>query len=113
MARRQGILKLEFKERADLYMSYMPFVKGGGLFIPTEDDYKIGEEVFVMVKLPDAPAAKGVAAKVVWLTPKGAANPRTRGIGVQIGSQDHGELYREIEAILAPIMHGDRHTQTL
>jgi len=113
MARRQGILKLEFKERADLYMAYMPFVKGGGLFIPTEDDYAIGDEVFVMVRLPDAPVAKGVAAKVVWITPKGAANPRARGIGVQIGNQDHGELYREIEAILAPVMHGERHTQTL
>ena len=66
-----------------------------------------------MVKLPDAPAPKGVAAKVVWITPKGAANPRMRGIGVQIGTQDHGELYREIEAILAPVMHAERPTQTL
>jgi len=113
MARRQGILKREFKDRNELYMAYMPFVKGGGLFIPTDDEYAIGDEVFVMVKLPDAPAPKGVAAKVVWITPKGAANPRMRGIGVQIGTQDHGELYREIEAILAPVMHAERPTQTL
>lgn len=113
MARRQGILKLDFKDRNELFMAYMPFVKGGGLFIPTEDEYAMDEEVFVMVTLPDAPAPKGVAARVVWVTPPGAANPRTRGIGVQIGSQDHGELFREIEAIVAPIMHADRPTQTL
>lgn len=113
MAHRQGILKLNFNDRSRLYMAYMPYVKGGGLFIPTQDEYAMGEEVFVMVTLPEAPAPKGVAANVVWITPKGAANPRTRGIGVQISSQDHGALNREIEAILAPILHGERPTQTL
>lgn len=113
MTRRQGILKLDFSDRNRLYMSYMPYVKGGGVFIPTQDEYAMGEEVFVMVTLPDAPAPKGVAAKVVWITPKGAANPRTRGIGVQISAQDHGALNREIEAIIAPILRSDRPTQTL
>ncbi|MGA7965377.1 MAG: PilZ domain-containing protein [Gammaproteobacteria bacterium] len=113
MARRQGILKLNFTDRNRLYMAYMPFVKGGGLFIPTQDEYAMGEEVFVMVTLPDVPAPKGVAAKVVWVTPKGAANPRMRGIGVQISAQDHGALNREIEAIIAPVLHSERPTQTL
>lgn len=113
MARRQGILKLDFQDRATLYMSYMPFIRGGGLFIPTNDEYEMGDEVFLMVTLPDAPAPKGVAGKVVWLSPQGVANPRTQGIGVQISTQDHGALNREIEAILAPILHSDRPTQTL
>ncbi len=113
MARQQGILKLDFKDRSSLYMSYMPFIRGGGLFIPTTDDYEMGDEVFLMVTLPDAPAPKGVAGKVVWLSPKGVANPRAQGIGVQISTQDHGALNREIEAILAPILRSDRPTQTL
>lgn len=113
MARRQGILKLEFKDRAGLYMAYMPFIKGGGLFIPTADEYAMGDEVFVMVSLPEAPAPKGVAAKVVWISPRGVANPRMRGIGVQISTQDHGALNREIEAILAPVLKSERPTHTL
>ncbi len=113
MARRQGILKLDFQDRASLYMAYMPFIKGGGLFVPTTDQYEMGDEVFLMVTLPDAPAPKGVAARVAWLSPQGVANPRTQGIGVQISTQDHGALNREIEAILAPILNSDRPTQTL
>ncbi|HYD33587.1 MAG TPA: pilus assembly protein PilZ, partial [Methylophilaceae bacterium] len=30
-----GVLSLAIKEKAALYAAYMPFVKGGGLFIPT------------------------------------------------------------------------------
>ena len=113
MTRRQGILKLDFNDQNRLYMAYMPFVKGGGLFVPTQDEYAMGDEMFVMVTLPDAPAPVGVAAKVVWITPKGAVNPRVRGIGVQISPQDHGALNREIEAILAPLMQSKRPTRTL
>ena len=113
MARRQGILKLDFEDRASLYMAYMPFIKGGGLFVPTTDQYEMGDEVFLMVTLPDAPAPKGVAGRVAWLSPQGVANPRAQGIGVQISTQDHGALNREIEAIVAPILNSDRPTQTL
>lgn len=110
---KRGILKLDFSDRNRLYMSYMPFVKGGGLFIPTEDEYELGEDVFVMVTLPDATTSRGVAGKVVWITPRGAANPRMRGIGVQLDDQDKGEFNRNIEAILTPIMGSERPTRTL
>lgn len=110
---KRGILKLDFSDRNRLYMCYMPFVKGGGLFIPTEEEYELSEDVFVMVTLPDAAAPRGVAGKVVWITPRGAANPRMRGIGVQLGDQDKGALNREIEAILTPIMGSERPTRTL
>ena len=31
----QGILSLAIKDRQALYRSYMPFVQGGGLFVPS------------------------------------------------------------------------------
>ncbi|MGD0961458.1 MAG: pilus assembly protein PilZ, partial [Methylomonas sp.] len=48
---RQGILSLTIKEKSALYSAYMPFVKNGGLFIPTKRDYEIGEEVFLLLSL--------------------------------------------------------------
>ncbi len=30
-----GLLTLTIKDKSALYMAYMPFVKNGGLFIPT------------------------------------------------------------------------------
>ena len=32
---RPGVLSLNIREKAALYAAYMPFLKGGGIFIPT------------------------------------------------------------------------------
>ncbi len=50
---RQGILSLTIKDKSALYAAYMPFVKNGGLFIPTNKSYQLGDEVLVTVKETD------------------------------------------------------------
>ncbi|NOU22115.1 MAG: pilus assembly protein PilZ, partial [Methyloglobulus sp.] len=42
---RQGILSLSIKDKNALYQAYMPFVINGGLFIPTDREYQMGQEV--------------------------------------------------------------------
>ncbi|MFN2350226.1 MAG: pilus assembly protein PilZ, partial [Thioalkalivibrio sp.] len=44
MSTGQGILSLAIKDKNSLYAAYMPFVKNGGLFIPTQKPYKLGDE---------------------------------------------------------------------
>ena len=39
---RPGVLSLNIREKAALYAAYMPFLKGGGIFIPTSRQYQIG-----------------------------------------------------------------------
>ena len=80
---RQGILSLTIRDKSALYASYMPFIKNGGLFIPTDKQYKVGDEVFMLLTLTDSKEKLPVAGRVVWLTPKGAQGNRTAGIGVQ------------------------------
>ena len=69
---RNGILSLTIKDKSVLYAAYMPFIKNGGLFIPTSKQYQLGDEVFMLLKLMDEPEKIPVAGKVVWVTPKGA-----------------------------------------
>jgi type IV pilus assembly protein PilZ len=52
---KQGILSLTIKDRAVLYAAYMPFVRNGGLFVPTNKRYELGEEVFILLALMDEP----------------------------------------------------------
>jgi len=52
---RNGILSLTIKDKAVLYAAFMPFIKGGGLFIPTNKKYKLGAEVFILLSLMDEP----------------------------------------------------------
>jgi type IV pilus assembly protein PilZ len=110
---RQGILSLTIKDKSALYAAYMPFIKGGGLFIPTKKEYRVGEEVFMLLSLMDDPEKLPVAGKVVWITPVGAQGNRAAGIGVQFSDQDDGAARNKIEGYLAGTLESDRPTHTL
>ena len=108
-----GILTLNIKDKSALYVSYMPFIKNGGLFIPTTRDSKLGDEVFLLLTLMDSSERLPVAGKVVWITPKGAQGKRQQGIGVQFSSQDGGATLKKIEGYLAGALGADRPTHTM
>ena len=111
---RQGILSLAVKDKAALYNAYMPFVKGGGIFVPTPKRYFLGDEVFLLLTLPDSSDRLPIAGKVVWVTPAGAQGNRTAGIGVQFADTAEGEAVRgKIETTLAGTLNADKPTQTM
>lgn len=113
MAVGQGILSLAIKDKGSLYAAYMPFVKNGGLFIPTTKPYKLGDEVFMLLTLMEDKERLPVAGKVVWITPVGAQGNRTPGIGVQFSDQDNGQTRNKIEGLLAGALKADRPTHTM
>ncbi len=108
-----GVLSLAIKEKSALYSAYMPYVKGGGLFIPTNKNFKIGEEVFMLLSLVDDPMKLKVVGKVIWITPVAQAN-RPQGIGVQFSEKVGGvEVKNKIEAILGGALKANRPTHTM
>ncbi len=113
MAAGQGILSLAIKDKGSLYAAYMPYVKNGGLFIPTTKPYKLGDEVFMLLTLMEDKERVPVAGKVVWVTPQGAQGNRTPGIGVQFSDQDNGQTRNKIEGLLAGALKADRPTHTM
>ncbi len=110
---RQGILSLSIKEKKALYAAYMPFVENGGLFIPTNRSYKMGQEVFMLLNLMDETERLPIAGKVIWITPVGAEGYRTAGVGVQFSDQDGGQTRNKIETYLAGTLESDRATHTI
>ena len=80
---RPGILALNIREKTALHAAYMPFLTGGGIFIPTTREYGLGDEVFMLLTLMDDPQRIAAQGKVVWITPEGVQGNRTRGIGVR------------------------------
>ena len=82
-APKPGILSLTIRDKSALYAAYMPFVKNGGLFIPTNKSYKLGDEVFMLLTLMEDKEKLPIAGRIVWIAPKGAQSNRTAGIGVQ------------------------------
>lgn len=111
--RQGGILSLTIKDKSSLYAAYMPFVKNGGLFIPTNKTYNLGDEVFMLLQLMEDAEKIPVAGKIVWVTPKGAQGNRVAGIGVQFSDQDNGAVRTKIESSLAGGLKSDRATHTM
>lgn len=45
-ALRPAVISLAIRERAALYTAYMPFFTHGGIFVPTNKNCQLGEEIF-------------------------------------------------------------------
>jgi len=110
----QGILPLAIRDKNALYNAYMPFVRNGGIFVPTSKRYALGDDVFLLLTLMDEQDRLGIAAKVIWITPPGAQGNRVAGIGVQFNESPESDTARtKIEAALAGILQAERPTYTM
>ena len=113
-AARPSVLSLAIKEKAALYAAYMPFVKFGGVFVPTPKPYKIGDEIYLILALMDDPNKYAIAGKVAWITPPGANNNKAQGIGVHFPDDESGRRTKlRIEEILGAALRSSRATHTL
>lgn len=110
---RQRILSLTIKDKNSLYTAYMDYVDGGGLFIPTNKKYCLGDEVFMLLSLMGEPEPIPAAGKVIWITPLGAEGSRSNGVGVQFNNEDSGVARNKIENYLAGTSETGRPTHTM
>lgn len=111
---RPSVIQLAIKEKAALYAAYIPLFGEGGIFIPTAREYKLGDDIYVLLSLPDDPQRYPVAGKVAWVTPAKAAGSRTQGVGIQFPKDEKSRLLKiKIEEILGAALGSDRPTQTI
>lgn len=110
---RPGMLSLSIKDVSSLYAAYMPYVQNGGLFIPTNKTYRLGDEVFMLLSLMEDGERLPVAGKIIWMTPSGAQGNRATGVGVQFSPQDKGVTRSKIETHLAASLKSERITHTM
>ncbi len=111
---RPAVLSLAIKEKAALYAAYMPFLKNGGIFVPTTRTWQLGDEIYLILALMDDPNKYPIAGKVAWITPAGANNNKAQGIGVHFPDDEAGQRTRaRIEEILGAALRSSRATHTL
>lgn len=99
-AENANMLSVTMDDVAVLHAAYMPFVSGGGIFVPTTPRHALGDEVFLLLGLPGDPNRIPVAGRVVWITPEGARGGKVPGIGVRFDDRDDVARKR-IDDILA------------
>jgi type IV pilus assembly protein PilZ len=111
---RPSVIQLSIKEKAALYAAYIPLFSEGGVFIPTSREYALGDDVYVLLSLPDDPQRHPVAGKVAWVTPAKAAGGRTQGVGISFPKDEKSRALKlKIEEILGAHLASERPTQTI
>lgn len=114
VASRPSVIQLVFREKGALYAAYVPILLDGGLFVPTTREYKLGEDIYLLLSLPDDPQRYPVAGKVAWITPANASGGRTQGVGVRFPSDEKTRLLKlKIEEILGTQLQSAKPTQTI
>lgn len=99
---KKGILSCDVKDVSELHKIYIPHIENGGLFIRTNSQYKLGDEVFLLFSLIKEEKVP-VTGKVVWITPAGATGIKHSGIGIQFSdNSDMEQIRTKIETLLAP-----------
>ena len=109
---RPRVLSVSINDLRTLRAAFMPFVRNAGLFVPTHNEYRMGDEVFLVVKLLGE-EQYALAATVVWMTPAGAQSSRTRGVGVQFKGQDGAKLKERIDELVVGATQQSAATHTL
>ena len=114
VASRPSVIQLVFREKGALYAAYVPILLDGGLFVPTTREYKLGEDIYLLLSLPDDPQRYPVAGKVAWITPVNASGGRTQGVGVRFPNDEKTRLLKlKIEEILGTQLQSAKPTQTI
>ncbi len=111
---RPSVIQLVFKEKGALYAAYISVFADGGVFVPTPRDYRLGEDLYLLLSLPDDPQRYPVAGKVAWLTPANASGGRTQGVGIRFPNDEKTRIIKiKIEEALGTTIASAKPTQTI
>lgn len=113
-AARPSVIQLVFREKGALYAAYIPAFTDGGLFVPTTREYRLGDDIYLLLSLPDDTQRYPVAGKIAWITPPNASGGRSQGVGVKFPADEKiRQLRVKIEQILGTSLSSTKPTQTL
>jgi type IV pilus assembly protein PilZ len=111
---RSGVITVALRTKAELYQAWMPFIRGGGLFVASTRAHDLGDEVFLVLTLMHDPTKITIRGTVVWLNPANASGARPQGFGVGLENEPVAEELRKlIETLLAGALGSSRPTHTL
>ena len=96
----ETILRYEIRDPVELNLSYMPFIKDGGLFIPNSEAHELGNPILLDLQLPGKKDSIRIEGKVVWITPSNALHHVLAGIGIQFTGANATTIRAQIEAQL-------------
>ena len=116
MSQAPRMLNLRLEGKPVIYASYMSFIEYGGVFVPTNDTFKMGEEIMLMLELVGQANTEKflIPTKVCWINSNPSAAGRPKGIGLAFGTDEQSvKAKNAFEALLSGVLNNERPTYTL
>ena len=95
-----GFYSLVLGDSESVRRAWLPFLEPGGLFVPTRREHVLGEELVLLVQLPDN-TKQSFAGRVAWISAAETSGGRRRGIGVALEDSEGRALMSEFRNNLA------------
>lgn len=98
--KKRKILNLVLKDDAALHSSFMPFIRGGAIFVPTNSkSFRFGDDVIVSMHLQSTNKKLAIPGQVVWIAPA-TCERGEEGLGIQFAGTTKAKVKLIIETML-------------
>lgn len=94
-----GFYSLVLEDAESLCGAWLPFLEPGGLFVATGRDHFLGEEVVLLLQLPDG-QKRSVAGSIAWISADELSGRRRAGAGVALEGEEGQELAETIRELV-------------
>ncbi len=99
-------LQHAFSDLQSLKRAFMPFVVNGGIFIPTQNSYQLGDFVKAIITLPETNHDYTFTGEVIWISPKSSNNHS--GIGITCSGEEGHAFKKATMEMLSDLKGSER-----
>ena len=94
-----GFYSLVLEDAESLRAAWLPFLEPGGLFVSTRRNHSLGEEVVLLLQLPDG-VKHSVAGSVAWISAEDLSGRGRAGVGVALDGEEGRTLADSVRSIV-------------
>ena len=96
-----AVIPLSLKDKTALHASYMPFIKGGGLYAISPKPHQLGDDVILSLRIESIGKKFAIPGKVVWLAPQSSSGKQ--GVGIRFAGATSKKVRMVLESVLGDL----------
>lgn len=93
-------LLLTLPDKHSLQAAYMPFIKNGGIFVPTHERFSLHDEVVLQLYLTGENKRLLIPGRVVWITGGKTQRGTPPGIGLQFIGKQQDRIHQFLRDVM-------------
>lgn len=97
-------LSMSINDKQSLHASYMPFVKDGALFVPTNESFSLQDEVVLQLRLVYEGKKLLIPGRVVWIAQGKSQQGTVPGVGIQFVGEQRARIRQFLEDMLGDLL---------